>query len=102
MNNQAQFLCFFSLVLSSAVIHKIRGKKLISKAIKYKLDSSSKMQFAFLYPKDSQNIFWKTIDFVENLEVTQIAGGKEGGGGRRGGGSCSLRYYYPIRTKIDM
>ena len=38
------------------------------------------MQFAFLYPKDSQNIFWKTIDFAENLEVTQIAGGKEGGG----------------------
>ena len=43
---------FFSLVLFSVLIHKRRGKKLISKTIKYKLDSSSKMQFAFFYPKD--------------------------------------------------
>ena len=33
------------------------------------------MQFVFFYPKDIQNVFWKTIDFVENLEMTQIAGG---------------------------
>ena len=38
---------FFSLVLFSAEIHKGRGKKRISKTIKYKLDSSSKMQFAY-------------------------------------------------------
>ena len=39
------------------------------------------MQFAFFYPKDIQKIFQKTSDFVENLEMTQIA---------RDGGSCSL------------
>ena len=31
------------------------------------------MKFAFFYPKDIQKYFWKTIDFVKNLEVTQIA-----------------------------
>ena len=56
MNNQVQFIClrycvppdfvvqinnFFNLVLFSAVIHKRRGKELISKRIKYNLDSSS-------------------------------------------------------------
>ena len=51
------------------------------------------MQFAFLYPKDIYFFFWKTIDSVENLEMTQIAGG---------GGSCSLRHYDAMRTKIDM
>ena len=71
MNNQVQFVClwccvppdfvvqinnFLSLVLFSAVIHQRRGKKLINKTIKYKLDSSSKMQFAFFYPKDIQNL----------------------------------------------
>ena len=66
---------FFSVVLFSAIIHKRRGKKLISKTIKYKLDSSLKMQFAFFCPKNVQKIFWKTTDFVENLEMTQIAGG---------------------------
>ena len=91
MNNHVQFVClwccvpldfvvqinnFFSLVLFSAVIHKRRGKKLISKTIKYKLYSSSKMQFAFFYPKDIHKVFWKTISFVENLEMVQIAGGR--------------------------
>ena len=70
---------FFSLVLFPAVIHK-RGKKLISKTVKYKLDSSSKMQFVFFYPKDIHTFFWKTIDFVKNREMTH-------------GGSCSLRHY---------
>ena len=73
MNNQVEFVClwccvppdfvvqinnFFSLVVFFLVIHKRRGKNLISKAIKYKLDSSSKM----------------TIDLVENLEITQGGG----------------------------
>ena len=71
---------FFSLVLFSPIIHKIRGKKLISKTIKYKLDSSSKMQFAFFYPKDIQNFFWKLINFAENLEMTQTAMGGDGRG----------------------
>ena len=72
MNNQVQFVClwccvppdfvfqinsFFSLVVYSALIHKTRGKKLISKTIKYKLESSSKMQFAFFYPKDIEKVF---------------------------------------------
>ena len=74
MNNPVQFIClwscvppdivvrrnnFFSLVLFSAVTHKRRGKKLISETIKYKLDSSSKMQFAFFCPKDIQKNFGK-------------------------------------------
>ena len=33
------------------------------------------MQFAFFYPKDIQKIFWKTIDFFENLEMTQAVWG---------------------------
>ena len=71
MNNQVQFVCLwdcappdfvvqinnlFRLPLFS-VVHKRRGKKLISKTIKYKLDSSSKIRFAFFYPKDIQNFF---------------------------------------------
>ena len=32
------------------------------------------MQLVFFYPKDIQNFFWKIIDFVENLEMIQIAG----------------------------
>ena len=41
------------------------------------------MQFAFFYPKVIQKFFWKTIDFVENLEMTQIvrSGGFRGVGG---------------------
>ena len=40
-----------------------------------KLDCSSKMQFVFFFnPRDIQKFFWKTIDFVEKLEMTQIAG----------------------------
>ena len=66
------------MVLSSAVIHKRRGKKLISKTIKYELDSSSEIQFAFLYPKDIQKSFGKTIHFVKNLEITHIAWGAGG------------------------
>ena len=33
------------------------------------------MQFAYLYPKDIQKRFWKSINFVKNLEMTQIARG---------------------------
>ena len=66
------------MVLSSAVIHKRRGKKLISKTIKYELDSSSEIQFAFFYPKDIQKSFGKTIHFVKNLEITHIAWGAGG------------------------
>ena len=108
MNIKVQFVClqccvppdfvvqmnnFFSLVIFSVVIHKRRRKKLIGKTIKYKLDSSSIMQFSFFYSKDIGNFLWKTIDLVENLEMTQTAGG---------GGSCSLGHYHAMRTKIDM
>ena len=87
MNNQVQFVCcvppdfvvqinnLCSLVLFCAVIHKRRGKKLISKTIKYKLNSPLKIQFAFFYPKDIQKLFWKIIDFVKNQEMTEITGG---------------------------
>ena len=50
-------------------------EKQISKTIRCKLDSSLKMQVAFFYPKDIQKIFLETFDLVENLEMTQIAGG---------------------------
>ena len=70
MNNEVRFVClwyrvppdfvvqindFFSLVLFSAVIYKRRRKKLISKRIKYKLDSSSKMKFVFFILKTFKN-----------------------------------------------
>ena len=89
INNQVHFVClrcfippdvvveinnFSSLVLFSAVIHKRRRKKLISKTIKYKLGSSSKMHFAFFYPKNIEISLWKIIDFVENLEMTNSRG----------------------------
>ena len=32
----------------------------------------------FFILKTFKNLFWKTIDFVENLEMTQIAGGSKG------------------------
>ena len=84
MNKQVKFLCLWccvssnfvvqisnllSLIVFAAVIHKRKGVKLISKIIKYELASSSKKQSAFFYAKDIQNIFWKTIDFVKNLEI---------------------------------
>ena len=90
MFNQVQLVClrccvtpdfvveiniFLSLALFSAVIHKRRGKKMVRKTIKYKLDSSSKLQFVFLSPEDIQKVFWKTISFVKNLKMTQIAVG---------------------------
>ena len=83
---------FFSFILFSAVIYKRRGMKMVSKIIKYKLDSSSKMQFVFS-PKTFKKIFWKTIDFLKNLEMTQTTGGGE---------SCSLHHYDAVRTKINM
>ena len=39
------------------------------------------MQFAFFILKAFQNCFWKSIDFVKNLEMTQIVGAVGGGGG---------------------
>ena len=80
------------MILFAAVIHKRRWKKLISKTINYKLDSSSKIQFAFFINFFSR----KTIDFVENLEWR-----RRQGVGRRGG-LCSLRHYDAMRTKIDL
>ena len=50
-------------------------EKQISKTTRCKLDSSLKMHVAFFYPKDIQKIFLETFDLVENLEMTQIAGG---------------------------
>ena len=80
MNNHVQFAClqccvpsdfvvqisnFFSLVLFCAIIHKRKGKKQNNKKIKYKLDTSSKMQFAFFILETLKNFVSKTIDFVE-------------------------------------
>ena len=39
------------------------------------------MQFAFFYSKDIQKFFWNAIDFVEDLEMTQIARGARRGWG---------------------
>ena len=38
------------------------------------------MQFAFFYLKDIKIFLWKTVDFAKYLELTQIAGGREGHG----------------------
>ena len=68
---------FFSLVLFSAVIHKRWGKKLISKTIKYILDSSLKMQFAFFILQTFKNVFEKLSILPKiwkwsNFKMTQI------------------------------
>ena len=52
------------------------------------------MQFVFFILKTFNFFLWKTIDFVENLKIREIAGG--------GTGSCSLRHYNAMCTKIDM
>ena len=48
------------------------------------------MQFIFFLSKRHSNFFLENISFVENLEMTQIAGGREG--------SCYLRHYDAVRT----
>ena len=84
MNNQMQFVClwccvppdfvvqtnnFSSLALLSPVIHRRKGKKLISKTLKYKLGSSSLMQFAFFYPKSIKNVSWENyrLSFFDTI-----------------------------------
>ena len=112
MNNQVQFIClwccvppdfvvqvnnFFRLTLFSAVIDKRRGKKLIIKIIKYKVNISSEIQLAFFYPKCIQKIFLENYRIVENLKMTQIAA-------RRGGShvlcvimtQCVLKLIYDL------
>ena len=98
--NQVQFVClwgcapsdfvfqinnFVSLVLFSAVIHWKGKKRLISKTIKYKLDSSSKMQFSsWFYP------ILKTIkNFVENYPLGEERGGRVPTGVENMGGGSS-------------
>ena len=108
MNNQVQFVCFcccvppdfvvqinnfLSLFLFSGVIHKRRGKKLISKTIKYKLDSSSKMQFAFFILKTFKI-------FLENYRFCRKSGNDANSRGRKGG-SCCLGHYDAMRKKIE-
>ena len=61
--------------------------------IKYKLGSSSKMQFAFFYPKDIQK------NFFENYRFCRKSGSDANSSGW---GSYSLRHYDAVRTKIDM
>ena len=94
MNNEAQFACLWccvppdfvlSLVLFSAVIHKRRGMKLTSKIIKYKLDSFSKMQFVFFYPKHIQEFCQQSGN---DANCRRREGG--GGGGRGVWGEAAL------------
>ena len=54
------------------------------------------MQFVFFHPKDNQKVFWKTIDFTENLDTTQIT--TEG----EGHVLCVIMTYDAMRAKIDM
>ena len=95
MNNEAQLVCFWccappgfvvqinnfsSLVLFSAVIHKRRGKKLISKTIQYKLDSSSRMQIACFI------LSWKhLIFFSKNYRFCRKSGNAASNRGRGNG-----------------
>ena len=100
MTNQVQFVCFwcnvppdfalhiknvFSLVLFSAVIHKRRGKKLISKTIKYKLGSSSKMQFAFFCNMKTFKFFLENYQFCQKSGNDANRRGREEGGGQWSG-----------------
>ena len=84
----------FRLVLFAAITHKRRGKKQISKTIKYKLDSSSKMQFVFFYPKNIQKYF------LENYQFYRKCGNDAKSRGV--GGVMFLHYYDALRTKIDI
>ena len=62
------------------------------------------MQFTFFILKTFKNLLpskLKTIDFVENLEMTQVYG-DGGGGGGGGGGSFTLYNYDAMHTKTDM
>ena len=72
----------FRLVLFAAITHKRRGEKQISKTIKYKLDSSSKMQFVFFYPKNIQKYFLENYQFYRKC-------GNDAKSRGVGGGSCS-------------
>ena len=75
--------------------------KLISKIIKYNLDSSSKMQFALFYLKIFKFFFGKLSIKSKNVEMPHAARGsrKQQGTPR---GSISLRHYDEMLTKIDM
>ena len=105
MNNLVQFVCLWCCVLPDFVvqinilqlgsifrlIHKRRGKKLISKTIKYKFDSSS----IFFILKTFKNFFRKTITFAKNLKLMQIARGW-------GVGVCPLHQYDAMHLEIKM
>ena len=65
--------------------------KLISKTIKYKLDSSSTMQIFFFYPKDIEKVFWKNYRlYRKSGNDTNI---------RRARGSCFLRHNHACVRK---
>ena len=84
---------FFSLVLFSAVIRTRRGMKLMGKIIKYKLDSSSRMQFAFLYPKDIK----KKRKFGKLSILSKIWKWRK----QEGSGVMFFTSLWRMRTKID-
>ena len=89
----------FRLILFSAEIRKRRGKKLVSKTIKYKLGSSSKMPFAifprktFIYLFIYLFIIYLFIYLFENNWFCRKSGMTHMAGGGGGGRSCSLRHY---------
>ena len=83
------------MVLFSAVIYKKRGKKLINKTIKYKLDHSSKMQFAIFYPKNILNFF------LENYGFSQKSGNEANSRGRRGHVLCVIMTHYLRKSICD-
>ena len=89
-----QISILFSSVLFSAVIHKRRGKKLISKSIKYKLDSFPEMQFVFFILNTFKNRFCRKLGNGANKRG-------RGGGGGEGASSC-FRHYDAMQTKMDM
>ena len=110
MHNQVQFIClwccvpphfvvqinnFFRLTLFSAVIDKRRRKKLIIKIIKYKINSSSEIQFVFFYPKYIQKFFFEKLSSHRKSQ-------NDANSSKARGESCSLRHYDAMRTKIDI
>ena len=115
--NQVQFVClfvccappnsvvqinnFFRLILFSAEIRKRRGKKLISKTIKYKLGSSSKMPFA-LFPERHLFIHLFIYLFIWKQLILSKMWNDAYGRGRRGREVMFFASLWRRRTKIDM
>ena len=110
MNNQVEFVClwccapldfvveinnFFSLVLFSAVTHKGKGKKLISKIINIKQPVLQRYNLLFFTLKTFK-------DFLEDYRFCRNSENDANSSGLGALCICSLRHYDVMRTEVDM